>query len=46
MQLLVQRVVRDDKLIEELSGEIVGFLRELDEKLAALKARYQTRQAA
>lgn len=46
MQLLVQRVARDDKLIEELSDEIVGFLRELDEKLAALKARYQTRQAA
>lgn len=40
MQLFVQRVRRDDRRIEELSGEVIAFLIEVDDKLAALKARY------
>lgn len=46
MRLFVKRVERDDKLIAELEAEVVKFLAELDDKLAALNALYATKEAA
>ena len=46
MRLFVQRVNRDDKLIEELEAEVIKFLAELDNKLASLNAIYSRKEAA
>lgn len=46
MQLHVQRITRNDAEICEMEGETVKFLAEIDAKLAALKSKYQTEQAA
>lgn len=40
MRLWVQRVARDEPMIESLHGYIVAFLSELDEKVAALSRLY------
>jgi putative phage-type endonuclease len=45
MQLFVQRVPRDDAFIAELEKNIVAFLKELDDKLAALRERYEAKAA-
>lgn len=41
MRLFIQRVNRDDKLIDELSGEIMVFLIEVNDKVGRLRARYE-----
>lgn len=46
MQLYVQRVHRDDKMIAELEQHVRDFLREVDEKVSALNRRYGERAAA
>ncbi len=46
MQLLVQRVPRDDKHIKELEDGVVEFLAEVDQKVAALRSRYELKAAA
>lgn len=46
MRLFVKRVPRDNARIEELSGEVIAFLVELNDKLASLRARYETKAAA
>lgn len=46
MQLVIERVERDDKMIAELEEEAREFLRELDEKIAALQALYPEKKAA
>ena len=40
MRLFIQRVKRDDKRIDELESEVVGFLAELDEQVKALTRKY------
>lgn len=45
MQLHVVRVQRDDALIEEIEGEVVKFLADVDATVADLRARY-LREAA
>lgn len=40
MRLFIQRVNRDDKRIDELESEVVGFLAELDEQVKALTRKY------
>jgi hypothetical protein len=46
MQLWVKRVERDPLMMDELEGEVRRFLRELDEKVAELKRRYDLAEAA
>ena len=46
MRLFIQRVPRNDKMIEDLNGEVIAFLVELNDKLAALRAKYELRAAA
>jgi putative phage-type endonuclease len=46
MQLFVQRVARDDKLLAEIEHEVLQFLREVDAKVAALTAKYGEAEAA
>lgn len=46
MRLFVERVPRDVSRILELETEVAGFLREIDAKVAQLRARYETREAA
>ena len=46
MQLHTKRVARDDKYIAELEEQVRIFLNELDQKLAALNARYGLEKAA
>lgn len=46
MQLHVERVKRDDALIEEIEGEVRKFLAEVDETVADLRARYLEKEAA
>lgn len=41
MRLFIQRVPRDDKFIAELEQAVVQFLKELDDKVAALRNRYE-----
>jgi len=41
MQLYIQRVIRDDKLIKEMEQEVIKFLGELDEKVSQLKHKYE-----
>lgn len=40
MQMHVQRFARDDARIKELEAEVIPFLREVDDHVAALKAKY------
>ena len=40
MRLFVKRIERDDKRLEEISGLVIEFLIEIDEKMKALAARY------
>lgn len=46
MQLFIKRVNRDNALIASLEKEATDFLAELDAKIAALRARYETKAAA
>lgn len=46
MQLHIQRVERDDALISEMEAEVRRFLREVDEKVERLRAKYLTQEAA
>jgi putative phage-type endonuclease len=46
MRLFVHRVPRDNGKIAELTGDVKTFLAELDTKLAALRERYETKEAA
>jgi putative phage-type endonuclease len=46
MQMFVKRVHRDEKMIADLAKQIIAFLAELDEKVAALRTRYETDAAA
>lgn len=46
MQLYVQRVHRDEKVIAELTGHIVTFLDEVADTVAKLQAKYGFREAA
>jgi putative phage-type endonuclease len=46
MRLFVQRVPRNNARIEELSGEVIAFLVELNDKLATLRERFETKAAA
>lgn len=39
MQLFIKRVERDKKLADEILGEVVKFLEEIDEKIEALKVK-------
>ena len=41
MRLFVSRVQRDDKRIEELEGEVIGFLAEIDEAIKDLTRKYR-----
>lgn len=46
MQLFIQRVERDDKLIAELEKEVQEFLKELDAKVNGLKEKFNRSQEA
>lgn len=46
MRLFVQRVQRDDEMIAELERDIIEFLKEAEDKTAALTARYLRKEAA
>ena len=46
MRLFVRRVPRDERLITELSGEIIAFLVEVNETVAELNRLYGPRAAA
>lgn len=46
MRLFVQRVERDQAAIDDMSGEIIAFLVDLDGKVSALRSRYETTQEA
>jgi putative phage-type endonuclease len=46
MRLFVRRVHRDVSLILDLETEVAAFLREIDEKVAALTAKYQQQERA
>jgi len=41
MRLFVHRIERDDQRIAELEAAVTDFLRELDDKIAALRATYE-----
>lgn len=41
MRLHIQRVERDDARIKEIESEVVPFLREVDAKVAELRAKYE-----
>jgi len=46
LQIFIERIPRDVSMILELEGEVTGFIRELDAKVAQLRARYEVREAA
>jgi putative phage-type endonuclease len=46
MQLHVERIHRDDELIAEIEAEVSAFINELDQREAALRARYLEKEAA
>jgi hypothetical protein len=46
MRLHVQRVKRDQGVIDSLEREVKAFLAELDAKIDVLRAKYVTRAAA
>lgn len=45
MQLWIKRVERDQKKIDEIHDEVAGFLKELDFKVAALRAKFMKEAA-
>ena len=45
MQVFIKRVHRDGAIINEIESELRQFLKELDEKMAVLQARYSARAA-
>lgn len=45
MRLFVQRVPRDDIKMASLEKDVAGFLSELDERVAALRAKYERKAA-
>lgn len=46
MQLFIKRQARDDVLIADMEAEVRAFLAELDDKVAALTAKFERRAAA
>lgn len=46
MKLHIQRVKRDDKLLAELDKDVALFLKEADDKVSALRAKYDMSEAA
>lgn len=46
LQIFVKRVERDDKLLAETEREIVVFLKEIDDRIAALNQIYQQKELA
>ena len=46
MQLFVKRVERDASLIGDMESEVRSFLRELEQKVTALRSRYALEEAA
>jgi putative phage-type endonuclease len=46
MQLHVERVHRDDEMIEEIEAEVVKFLAEVDATVSDLRTRYMMKEAA
>jgi len=46
LRMFVQRVQRDDAFIANAEAEVIGFLAELDDKIARLNDRYGLRVAA
>lgn len=46
MQMHVERVERDPALCAEIEAEVAAFLKELDETVADLRARYMMKEAA
>ena len=46
MQLFCKRLTRDDTHIATLEKEVRAFLAELDDKIAQLKSRFATQEAA
>lgn len=46
MQLHVQRIERDEELCAEIEAEVTAFLKEMDETVADLEARYMMKEAA
>lgn len=46
MQLFCARVPRDVSLILDLESEVAAFVREIDEKVARLRERFELREAA
>lgn len=45
MQLFIKRVPRDDVMIADMEAEVRAFLAEVDEKVAALTAKFERRAA-
>lgn len=45
MRLFIHRVHRDDKRIDELESEVIGFLAEVDEKVKLLSRKYRAEAA-
>lgn len=46
MRLFVKRVERDDAAVAEIENEVRLFLAEIEEKVAALRSRYEQKEAA
>lgn len=46
MQIFISRVHRDDKCIGDLEKDVIEFLKERDEKLTALRQKYESAEAA
>jgi putative phage-type endonuclease len=46
MRIWIHRVQRDDKVIKALEIDVEAFLAELDEKVTALRSKYEVAQAA
>jgi YqaJ-like recombinase protein len=46
MRLFVQRVKRDDETIKALTAEVVSFLVQVNEKVHALRERFERKAAA
>jgi putative phage-type endonuclease len=46
MRMFIKRVERDDFMINDMSGEVITFLAELNDKVEALRSRYEMQEAA
>ncbi len=46
MKIFVKRVERDQAAIDDMSGEVIAFLVELNDKVEALRSRYEMQEAA